>query len=54
MFLLQNLVLVAMVFVIFWITMFPLISEALTGTSVSVGPAAFTPFVVPLAVSWSC
>jgi cytochrome c-type biogenesis protein CcmF len=50
MFLLQNLVLVAMVFVIFWITMFPLISEALTGTSVSVGPAAFTPFVVPLAI----
>ena len=37
MFLLQNLVLVAIVFVIFWITMFPLISEALTGTKVSVG-----------------
>lgn len=50
MFLLQNLVLVAMVFVIFWITMFPLISEALTGTKVAVGPAAFTPFVVPLAI----
>jgi len=50
MFLLQNLVLVAMVFVIFWITMFPLISQALTGTEVSVGPAAFTPFVVPLAL----
>ena len=50
MFLLQNLVLVAMVFVIFWITMFPLISEAITGTTVSVGPAAFTPFVVPLAL----
>ncbi len=50
MFLLQNLVLVAMVFVIFWITIFPLISKALTGTSVSVGPAAFTPFVVPLAI----
>ncbi len=50
MFLLQNLVLVAMMFVIFWITIFPLISNALTGTSVSVGPAAFTPFVVPLAI----
>jgi cytochrome c-type biogenesis protein CcmF len=48
MFLLQNLVLVAIVFVIFWITMFPLISEAITGTKVSVGPPAFTPFVVPL------
>ena len=31
MFLFQNLVLVAMVFVIFWITFFPLISEAVTG-----------------------
>jgi len=50
MFLFQNLVLVAMVFVIFWITMFPLISEAITGTKVSVGPPAFTPFVVPLAL----
>jgi cytochrome c-type biogenesis protein CcmF len=50
MFLLQNLVLVAMVFVIFWITIFPLISEAITGTKVSVGPPAFTPFVVPLAL----
>jgi cytochrome c-type biogenesis protein CcmF len=48
MFLLQNLVLVAITFVIFWITLFPLISEAITGTSVSVGPPAFTPFVVPL------
>jgi cytochrome c-type biogenesis protein CcmF len=50
MFLFQNLVLVAMVFVIFWVTMFPLISEAITGTKVSVGPPAFTPFVVPLAL----
>jgi cytochrome c-type biogenesis protein CcmF len=50
MFLLQNLVLVAMVFVIFWITLFPLISEAITGTKVSVGPPAFTPFIVPLAL----
>ena len=50
MFLFQNLVLVAMVFVIFWVTLFPLISEAITGTKVSVGPPAFTPFVVPLAL----
>jgi cytochrome c-type biogenesis protein CcmF len=48
MFLLQNLVLVAITFVIFWITLFPLISDAITGTEVSVGPPAFTPFVVPL------
>ena len=50
MFLFQNLVLVAMVFVIFWVTFFPLISEAVTGTKVSVGPPAFRPFIVPLAL----
>ena len=49
-FLFQNLVLVGMVFVIFWITFFPLISEAITGTKVSVGPPAFRPFIVPLAL----
>jgi cytochrome c-type biogenesis protein CcmF len=49
-FLFQNLVLVAMVFVIFWITFFPLISEALTGTKISVGPPAFQPFIVPLSL----
>ncbi len=49
-FLFQNMVLVAMVFVIFWVTFFPLISEAITGTKVSVGPPAFRPFVVPLAL----
>jgi cytochrome c-type biogenesis protein CcmF len=49
-FLFQNLVLVSMVFVIFWVTFFPLISEAITGTKVSVGPPAFRPFIVPLAL----
>ncbi|MEA2212125.1 MAG: cytochrome c-type biosis protein CcmF [Solirubrobacteraceae bacterium] len=49
-FLFQNLVLVALTAVIFWITFFPLISEAITGTQVSVGPPAFRPFVVPLAL----
>ena len=49
-FLLQNMVLVAMVLVVFWITFFPLISQALTGTKVSVGPPAFRPFIVPLAL----
>ena len=50
MFLLQNLVLVALTAVIFWVTFFPLISEAITGTEISVGPPAFRPFVVPLAL----
>jgi cytochrome c-type biogenesis protein CcmF len=49
-FLFQNLLLVALTLVIFWVTFFPLISEAITGTQVSVGPPAFRPFVVPLAL----
>ncbi len=49
-FLFQNLLLVALALVIFWVTFFPLISEAITGTEVSVGPPAFRPFVVPLAL----
>jgi cytochrome c-type biogenesis protein CcmF len=49
-FLFQNLVLVAMVFVIFWLTMFPLISQAITGTKVVPGPPTFRQFVVPLAL----
>jgi cytochrome c-type biogenesis protein CcmF len=49
-FLFQNLVLIALAGVVFWVTFFPLISEAITGTEVSVGPPAFRPFVVPLAL----
>src|SRR5256714_4910551 len=49
-FLFQNMVLVAMVAVIFWLTFFPLISQALTGTKVTVGPPTFAKFVVPLAL----
>jgi cytochrome c-type biogenesis protein CcmF len=49
-FIFQNLLLVALTLVIFWVTFFPLISEAITGTEVSVGPPAFRPFVVPLAL----
>jgi cytochrome c-type biogenesis protein CcmF len=49
-FLLNNLVLVGLCFVIFWGTFFPLISEAVTGTQASVGPPWFGRFVVPLAL----
>jgi cytochrome c-type biogenesis protein CcmF len=49
-FMFQNMVLVALTAVIFWVTFFPLISEAITGTEVSVGPPAFRPFVDPLAI----
>src|SRR4051794_28077433 len=49
-FLLNNLVLVGMCFVIFWGTFFPLISEAVTGTKASVGPPWFNRYTVPLAL----
>ena len=49
-FLLNNLVLVGLCFVIFWGTFFPLISEAVTGTKASVGPPWFNRYVTPLAV----
>jgi cytochrome c-type biogenesis protein CcmF len=49
-FLLNNLVLVGLCFVIFWGTFFPLISEAFTGHKESVGPPWFGRFVVPLAL----
>jgi cytochrome c-type biogenesis protein CcmF len=47
-FLLNNLVLVGLCFVIFWGTFFPLISEAVTGNQASVGPPWFDKYVVPL------
>src|SRR5918992_5137432 len=49
-FLLNNLVLVTLCFVIFWGTFFPLISEALTGTRASVGPPWFGRYIAPLAL----
>jgi cytochrome c-type biogenesis protein CcmF len=50
-FLLNNLVLVAMAFVIWWGTFFPLISEALNGKKASVGPPWFDRYTVPLALA---
>jgi len=49
-FLFNNLVLVAMAFVVFWGTFFPLISEAITGRETSVGGPWFDRFIVPLAI----
>src|SRR3954470_3607166 len=49
-FLLNNLVLVALAFVIWWGTFFPLISEAFTGKKASVGPPWFDKYTVPLAL----
>ena len=47
----QNVVLVGLVFVIFWGTFFPLISEAVTGQKASVGPPWFDRYTVPLALA---
>jgi cytochrome c-type biogenesis protein CcmF len=49
-FLLNNLVLVGLCFVVFWGTFFPLISEAVTGKQASVGPPWFGRYTVPLAL----
>ena len=49
-FLLNNLVLVGLCFVVFWGTFFPLISEAVTGTKAAVGPPWFDRYIVPLAL----
>ena len=49
-FLANNVVLVAIAFVVFWGTFFPLISEAVTGTKSAVGPPWFDQYIVPLAL----
>ena len=46
----NNILLVALCFVIFWGTYFPLISEAVTGHQASVGPPWFDRYTVPLAL----
>ena len=48
---LNNLVLVALAFVIFWGTFFPLISGAVTGTESEVGAPWFNRYTVPLALA---
>ena len=50
-FLVNNLVLVGLCFVVFWGTFFPLISEAVTGNKASVGPPWFDRYTVPLAIA---
>ena len=49
-FLLNNIVLVGLCFVILWGTYFPLISEAVTGQQASVGSPWFDRYTVPLAL----
>jgi cytochrome c-type biogenesis protein CcmF len=49
-FLLNNLVLVGLAFVIFWGTYFPLVAEAVTGEKQGVGPEWFNRYTTPLAL----
>ncbi len=50
-FLVNNLILVGAAFSIWWGTVFPLISEAITGTRVTVGPPFFNRVNVPIGIS---
>ncbi|MCL5735344.1 MAG: heme lyase CcmF/NrfE family subunit [Actinobacteria bacterium] len=47
-FLLNNLILVAMAFAILWGVLFPIISEAVTGNKVTVGPPFFNQVIRPI------
>ena len=49
-FLLNNVVLVGITFAVFWGTMFPVISEAVQGIKVTVGPPFFNQVNVPIAL----
>jgi cytochrome c-type biogenesis protein CcmF len=46
----NNLMLVAITFVVFWGTFFPLISEAITGSKHALGPPWYGKYIVPLAI----
>ena len=50
-FLLNNLLLVAMAFAIFWGTVFPLVAAAVRGVKVSVGPPFFEAVVTPMGIA---
>ena len=49
-FLFNNLILLASCFAVFWGTMFPVLSEAVTGDKVTVGPPFFNRVNVPIAI----
>lgn len=47
-FLLNNLILVVAAFAVFWGTMYPLISESITGTKINLGPPYFNTVMAPI------
>ena len=50
-FLLNNLVLVGIAFATFWGTMFPVVSEAVTGSKLTVGPPFFNQVNAPIGLA---
>jgi cytochrome c-type biogenesis protein CcmF len=53
-FLLNNVVLVSITFAVFWGTMFPIVSEAVKGIKVTVGPPFFNQVNVPIVLLLMC
>src|SRR5215467_8020703 len=49
-FMFNNLILLAACFAVFWGTVFPIISEAVTGSKITVGPPFFNKVNVPIAI----
>ncbi len=50
-FLFNNLILVASALTVFWGTIFPLVSEGLTGYKVTIGPPFYNQVITPLAIA---
>ena len=50
-FLVNNLILLGMAFAVFWGTIFPIVSEAATGSRVTVGPPFFNQVMVPIGLA---
>lgn len=50
-FLYNNLLLVGIAFAVFWGTLFPIISEAIRGVKITVGPPYFNAVIIPIALA---
>ncbi|MGH9869373.1 MAG: heme lyase CcmF/NrfE family subunit [Candidatus Polarisedimenticolia bacterium] len=50
-FLFNNILFIAICFTVFWGTVYPILSEAIQGTKVSVGPPWFNQWIVPLGLA---
>jgi cytochrome c-type biogenesis protein CcmF len=49
-FMFNNLILLAACFAVFWGTMFPVLSEAVKGVKITVGPPFFNKVIIPIAI----